>query len=119
MYTNTNTEIAIAALKELAGEYSKTAAGKWLSDFDWRAVPVKFAKLGHGIVGCHSFGRIYLLETVDIGLVFDIYIHELRHVWQWKKKPMVYLIGKLYRPLIERDADEKEKEALDWYLHRH
>lgn len=103
-------------LKNLAYEYAKTQSGKWLNEFDWQNVPVKFKKLKHDVIGYHFFGRITLMEVVDSSLIFDIYIHELRHVWQSKKHHLRYLIGKLYRPLIENDADEQEHLAEQWYM---
>ncbi len=108
----------IDKLKELAEAYSRTAEGDWLNEFDWRAVPVKFRPLGYDIVGFHAFGKITLAEVVDASFIFDIYIHELRHVWQWKKHPLRYIAGKLYRPLIEDDADREESRALKWYENR-
>jgi hypothetical protein len=35
--------------------------------------------------------------------------HELHHAYQWQTQKLRYLAGKLYRPLIERTADEVEK----------
>ena len=102
-------------LKSLADEYSKTADGDWLNDFNWCAVPVKFKNLKNGVVGCHFFGTITLKESPDAGLIFDIYIHELRHVWQFRKQPLRYLAGKLFRRLIEDDADREEFKAFKWY----
>lgn len=102
-------------LKQLTSEYAHTADGRWLNDFDWKKVPVEFCNLPFGIVGMYSFGKIKLLNCPDPGLIFPIYVHELRHRWQRKKHPFKYLIGKLYRPLIEDDADEQEKLADDWY----
>ena len=105
-------------LKELAESYSRTAEGSWLDDFDWKSVPVKFKQLRNDVVGYHFLGTITLLEVVDESFIFDIYVHELRHVWQWKKHPLRYIAGKLYRPLIEDDADREELKALKWYENR-
>ena len=102
-------------LKSLADEYAKTPDGDWLNDFNWRNVPVKFKNLKNGVVGCHFFGTITLKESPDAGLIFDIYIHELRHVWQSRKQPLRYLAGKLFRRLIEDDADNEEIKAFKWY----
>lgn len=104
----------IDQLKNTAYEYAKTPYGKWLNDFDWQSVPVKFKKLKYDVVGYHFFGRITLMEVVDSSLIFDVYIHELRHVWQSKKLPLRYLVGKLFRKLIEDDADREEAKALTW-----
>lgn len=105
-------------LKSLADEYSKTADGGWLNDFDWKSVPVKFKKLSNDVVGYHFLGTITLLEVIDPVIIFDIYIHELRHVWQFKKKPLLYLVGKLLRFLIENDADNEESKAYKWLNQR-
>ena len=102
-------------LKKLADKYSQTEDGSWLNEFDWKSVPVKFKKLKYDIVGYHFCGTITLMEVCDSSLIFDIYIHELRHVWQSKKQPIKYLIGKLFRWIIEDDADNEEKKALKWY----
>ena len=104
----------ITKLKSLASEYATTPSGSWLNEFDWKAVPVRFKKLKHDVIGYHFFGRITLMEVVDVSLIFDIYIHELRHVWQSKKQPLRYLVGKLFRKLIEDDADREETKALTW-----
>lgn len=102
-------------LQSLAEEYAKTPHGKWLNDFDWKSVPVRFKRLKHDVIGYHFFGRITLMEVADISLIFDIYIHELRHVWQAEKQPLRYLVGKLFRRLIEDDADREEAKAAEWY----
>ena len=105
-------------LKSLASEYAETADGAWLNEFDWKSISVKFKKLKHDVVGYHFLGTITLLEVVDPALIFDIYIHELRHVWQFKKKPLLYLVGKLLRFLIEDDADREESKAYNWLNQR-
>ena len=97
------------------GQYSETPNGKWLKTFDWADVPVVFKDdLPGYIAGYYSFGGIVLLRA-DLSTIFPIYVHELRHRWQWKKNPLKYIIGKLYRPLIENDADEHQKYADDWF----
>lgn len=108
----------INKLKSLASEYAGTPSGAWLNEFDWQNVPVMFKKFKHDVVGCHFLGRITLMEVVDVSLIFDIYIHELRHVWQSKKQPLRYLVGKLFRKLIEDDADREEAKALTWFNSR-
>lgn len=108
----------INELKSLASEYAKTSDGLWLNEFDWNGVPVKFKKLSNDVIGYHFFGKITLLEVCDASLIFDIYIHELRHVWQAKKRPIFYLIGKIFRFLIEDDADNEEMKALNWFRNK-
>jgi hypothetical protein len=97
------------------GQYSDTPNGKWLKEFDWSGVPVAFKDdLPGYIAGYYSFNGI-TLRKADVSSIFSIYVHELRHRWQWKKNPLKYIIGKLYRPLIENDADEHQKYADDWF----
>ena len=108
----------ITKLKFLTEAYAETQDGAWLNDFDWMRVPVRFKKLKHDVIGYHFFGKITLMEVCDVSLIFDIYIHELRHVWQSKKQPLRYLAGKLFRRLIEDDADAEEFKALKWYNNR-
>lgn len=106
-------------MKTITAEYAQTHDGMWLNDFDWQSVPVEFCNLKFGIVGTYSFGKIKLLNCPDPGLIFPVYIHELRHRWQSKKQPVKYFLGKLYRPLIEDDADKHEKSAEEWYMEEH
>lgn len=102
-------------LKDKVWRYSQTEQGKWLNDIDWQSVPVEFeGTLPGDIAGLYSFGGIVLLEA-DVSTIFPIYVHELRHRWQWKKNPLKYIIGKLYRPLIEDDADREQQKADDWF----
>lgn len=105
----------INELKFLAAEYAKTNEGLWLNEIDWINVPVSFKQLGGDIMGYHFFGRVVLREVCCIDLIFDIYIHELRHVWQSKKHPLKYLIGKIFRFIIENDAKDEEVKALNWF----
>ena len=111
----------MALLEELKDEvwrYSQTEDGQWLNNIDWIDVPVSFKdKLPGDIAGLYSFGGIVLLHA-DLSTIFPIYVHELRHRYQWKKNPLKYLIGKLYRPLIEDDADMEQEKADNWFCGR-
>lgn len=108
----------IMNLKRYARLYSETEDGKWLNDFDWQKVPViTISELPCDVVGMYSFGKIVLLDT-NVELIFSTYIHELRHRWQWKKSPFKYIVGKIYRPLIEDDADLETVKA-DEFILRH
>ena len=111
----------MALLEELkvnVGLYSQTEDGKWLQEFAWADVPVSFKdKLPGDIAGLYSFGGIVLLHA-DLSTIFPIYVHELRHRYQWKKNPLKYLIGKLYRPLIEDDAYMEQEKADNWFCGR-
>ena len=102
-------------LKVAAALYSQTESGKWLNDFCWADVPVTFkGELPGDIAGLYSFGGIVLLRA-DVSTIFPIYVHELRHRWQWKRNPLKYIVGKLYRPLIENDADTEQNKADNWF----
>lgn len=104
-------------LKSAVRQYRYTIQGKWLNDIQWEAVPVTFKETlpGH-IAGMYSCGKIVLLHA-DISTIFPIYVHELRHRWQWQNNPLKYLVGKilLFRRLIENDADREQQKADDWY----
>lgn len=101
-------------LHMFAHEYRMTESGSWLGDFLWYDIPIEFKKLKNDVVGYYAFGKIVLMEVLGAEVIFDIYIHELRHAWQRQKHPFRYFIGKLYRPLIEEDADREELKALKW-----
>lgn len=105
----------LVELKDKVWRYSQTEAGKWLNDIDWANIPVKFIdKLPWTISGIYGFRFIFLLRA-DVSTIFMMYIHELYHRWQWKKNPLKYIVGKLYRPLIENDADREQQKADDWF----
>lgn len=98
-------------LKKYARKYSKTEDGKWLNDFDWQSVKlVIISELPGDIIGMYSFGKIFLLDT-NVDIIFSTYIHELRHRWQRVNHPWKFLAGKIYRPLIENDADAETVKA--------
>jgi hypothetical protein len=106
----------IMQLKRYAKLYAETAEGDWLNSFDWQKVPViTISELPRDVVGMYSFGKIVLLDT-NVELIFSTYIHELRHRWQWKKSPLKYIVGKIYRPLIEDDADLETVKADEFIL---
>ena len=108
----------LSKLKQLTRQYSNTDTGKWLKDIDWEKVPVKFkSSLPGDIGGYYSFGKIVVLDT-DLYIAFTIYIHQLKHRWQWKTNPIKYIIGKLYRPLIENEAYKQQQYAQNWFLNR-
>lgn len=101
-------------LRRMVWSYSHSEEGGWLRDFDWSSVPVTFKDLKNGVCGMYSFGKIVLLTSGEMRPIFPIYVHELRHRWQWRKSPLRYLIGKVVRPLIENDADREERKAEQW-----
>lgn len=111
----TDKEDFLNVLKDFVNTYQNTIQGKWLKDIEWATIPVTFKDELPGIIaGMYSCGKIVLLNA-DVSTIFPIYVHELRHRWQWKKHPLKYLVGKLYRPLIENDADREQQNADDWF----
>ena len=114
-YTYATVEEAMTdALHRYTLHYASTRDGLWLNDIDWKLVPVAYKDLGHDICGTYSFGRIVLMRCLVPSAVFDVYIHELRHRWQRERNILTYLIGKFYRPLIERDAEAEQEKAAKW-----
>ena len=103
-----------AALKHYVKEFSKTKDGQWLNDFDWEKIPVSLEILNGDVVGKYSFGKIILRECPEPKMIFATYVHELRHRWQFVKKTLLFIIGKLIRPLIENDAYKMEAMADAW-----
>lgn len=86
----------------------------WLDAIDWAAIPVDIRpaeKMPRDVLGMYSFGKIVLMESLSAHAIFPTYIHELRHRWQWKTRPIAYLVGKVIRPLIEADAVDAEEDA--------
>jgi len=104
----------VAKLKNLALRYCMTQEGRWITQIDWPAIPVELADLKGDVMGTYSFGAILLRKCPDANMLFGTYIHELRHRWQWEKHPFTYIIGKIYRPLIEKDACVQEGLADNW-----
>ena len=105
----------IVQLKKWTQKYAETPEGAWLNDIEWDDVPLVVMSefRNPDVMGMYSFGRIYVRDT-NLELIFAIYIHELRHRWQWKTKPIFYLIGKVVRPLIENDAYSIQDKADAW-----
>lgn len=104
-----------ASLYELTKEYvATTQEGHWLNDIRWSIVPVIMKELPKDVCGKYSFGKIYLMPCAEATAIFPTYIHELRHCWQWKTKPIFYVVGKIIRPLIEDDAVCQEEAASNW-----
>ena len=87
----------------------------WLDNFEWEWVPVTFSEdLPRDVLGMYILGKITLMKVFSMQAIFPIYIHELRHRWQWKTKPLKYLLGKIWRPIIENDAVDQQQAAEAW-----
>lgn len=108
--------------------YANTREGAWLNDFEFRAVPIWWnyaMEPGDGILGAFSFltGKVYLQpEEIDkiargsawVELLAPTLIHELRHVWQYKRHPLWYIlccIPGLRQITLERDAWRETEPA--------
>ena len=101
-------------LQLLVRKYCLVESGKWISDFEWTKIPLELKELKGDVMGKYSFGKIILRESYIPELIFSTYVHELRHRWQWITNPVKYIIGKVIRPIIERDAYHQEDLAEKW-----
>ena len=111
--------------------YAKTRNGLWLNDFEFRAIALEWCyamKPADGILGAFSFltGKVYLQpEEIDkiarasawVELLAPTLIHELRHVWQYKRNKVKYVlccIPGLRQITLERDAWRETEPAQDF-----
>ena len=101
-------------LEVMIRQYSMTDEGKWIYDIEWLKIPVDLQELKGDVLGKYSFGKIILRESYDAKLIFSTYVHELRHRWQWVMNPIKYIFGKVFRPLIEKDAYAQQDLAEKW-----
>ena len=107
-------ESVIKKIKQLAREFQYSGHGSWLNDIDWWNIPVEMRSLPNDVCGMYAFGKIWLMPCAEANAIFSTYIHELRHRWQWKMHPVAYVLGKLWRSLIEDDAVCVEESAALW-----
>ena len=118
-------------LMHYVSRYAKTRNGLWLNDFEFRAIKLEWCyamKPSDGILGAFSFltGKVYLQpEEIDkiargsawVELLAPTLIHELRHVWQYKRNPLKYIlccIPGLRQITLERDAWRETEPAQDF-----
>ena len=101
-------------LEAMVRKYAATKNGSWIYDIEWLKIPVELKELSGDVMGKYSFGKIILRESYEPKLIFSTYVHELRHRWQWVTSPIRYIIGKLFRPLIEIDAYKQQDLADAW-----
>lgn len=118
-------------LMHYVSRYAKTRNGLWLNDFEFRAIALEWCyamKPSDGILGAFSFltGKVYLQpEEIDkiargsawVELLAPTLIHELRHVWQYKRNPLKYIlccIPGLRQITLERDAWRETDPAQDF-----
>lgn len=114
-------------LFEMLAEYMNKYSEDWLFDID-PCTNITYhwchAMTGSDVLGCFSPlfpNKVFLqpAEIIDnnhtwIETTFPVIIHELRHVWQFKKCPVLYMFFNL--PVIreftiELDADHIENRA--------
>lgn len=118
-------------LMHYVSRYAKTRNGLWLNDFEFRAIKLEWCyamKPADGVLGAFSFltGKVYLQpEEIDkiargsawAELLAPTLIHELRHVWQYKRNPLKYIlcsIPGLRQITLERDAWRETEPAQDF-----
>ena len=117
--TGIDRDKVIATLHEYTREYAMTTNGSWLNDFDWISIPVDLKMFADpDVCGQYTFGVIFIMECGVPSVIFEIYVHELRHAWQKQKCLWKYLLGKIYRPLIENRAYEEQEKAGEWIRQR-
>ena len=114
--------------------YSKTDAGNWMNDFQWRAFIINWCPAmldSDGVMGAYVpwlGNKVFLLpsdspvvagrEDYWPGLIASTLVHELRHAWQYRRNPILYVIcclPVLREFTLERDAWAITKPAEDFF----
>lgn len=110
-----------ARILRYVDKFAMTDCGSWLNSLNYRGITLKWCcgmTQENGVMGCFSIatGTVYLQpENVYdsapgscwVELMAPTLIHELRHVYQWRKNRIGYILCSL--PLLreitlERDA---------------
>jgi hypothetical protein len=104
----------IEQLERLVRLYSMYTSGRWLDEIRWQERSPIMRKLPQDVCGMYVAGHIVLMPSLEPDAIFPTYIHELRHRWQAHRHPILYIIGKIIRPLIEDDAVCQEDMARMW-----
>lgn len=117
-----------AAIRQVLDDYSRTPNGEWLRTFPYMRFEFRWCpafNTENGIIGAFLWTHpwtIYLMpEQVQTKkstwprYITDSVIHELRHAWQFRKNPLLYILCAL--PIlrqftIEKDATKIGKEAM-------
>lgn len=118
----------------LIESYASTESGKWLNDFQWKAFDICWCPamtISSGVMGAFVpwFGEKVFLMQADApampgardpwpSLIASTLVHELRHLWQFKRHPLLYVLCCL--PVLrgftlERDAWAQTKPAQDFF----
>ena len=108
------------ALCRVLDDYAKTSAGTWLNNVPYRGFTFKYcpAMKNSDVMGCWEplFLNTVFLQPSDtpgpdpvawIETIAPTAIHELRHSWQYRKKPLAYIVcclPGLREITLERDA---------------
>ena len=109
--------MTIAELRHYASLYSMTEQGAWLNDFDWKKYPVKWID-GPGMGSRWLTNSIWIdpeSDTMSENMIFNTYIHELRHIWQRKRQGVIIYALKNITQINEPDAVKAGLDAANWY----
>ena len=119
------------AIYDMLGKYSISPEGLWLQQISWHKVDFYWCErmdLDNGILGCFTpmySNAVFLMpqpnpipKTVKrhywIQSLFDTVIHELRHMYQYRRHPVIYTLCSLpciRRFTIELDARRCQEQA--------
>lgn len=108
-------------------KFAMTSYGAWLNSTNYRGITLKWCPgmtTENGVIGCFAIATntIYLQpENVYdaphgscwVELMAPILIHELRHVYQWRKNRLGYIICSL--PLLRQFTLERDAEKVTAY----
>ena len=119
---------------KLLGYYSHTPEGAWLNELPHQAYEIRWCsnmKKTDGVMGAFLpwLGKkVFLLpaeNTPDVrmrdpwpGLIAPTLVHELRHAWQFKRHPWLYVLcclPVLREFTLERDAWAQTKPAQNYF----
>ncbi len=130
-------DLTVAEKREfdkLLTSYAGTKEGAWLNRIPWQACVIKWCPAmtqNSGVMGAFVpwFGEKVFLMQADApampgvrdpwpSLIASTLVHELRHLWQFKRHPLLYVLFCL--PVLrgftlERDAWAQTKPAQDFF----
>ena len=119
---------------KLLGYYSNTPEGAWLNALPWQTYEIRWApamKKSDGVMGAFMpwLGKkVFLLPSENSpavpvrdpwpGLIAPTLVHELRHAWQYKRRPWLYVLcclPVLRKFTLERDAWRQTQPAQKYF----
>lgn len=129
------TETEKREFENLLRYYSATPEGAWLNELPWQAYEIRWCSNmnnSDGVMGAFLpwFGKkVFLLPSSPPfsnsgfrdpwpGLIAPTLVHELRHAWQFKRRPWLYVLcclPVLREFTLERDAWTKTKPAQKYF----